>query len=153
LASAQAGTGIALPPRWRDTHIDQATNGDESMLKMIAAAALMLAAGGAAAQTAAAPQCAGKLVTIRLSEIKPGQIALFKKAVADHQAWYVARKNRTKVAYVRLGTQSGYDDSMAMTIVTYDSQPQPARDAAYASFVKEYQDSSQIKDEHRGCMN
>ncbi len=125
------------------------------MMKQMMAAVLMLTATSATAQTNAIGglQCAGKLVTVRLSTIKPGQLALFKKAVADHQAWYATRKKGTKVAYVRLAERGAYDDSMAMSVVTYDPAPQPARDAAYAAFVKKYQDSSSVKDEYRGCMN
>lgn len=129
------------------------------MIKGLSVLILALAATGASAQTGpiGTLQCTGKSVTIRMSIIKPGQLALFKKAVADHQAWYAKNNNGTKVAYVRL-TQRGaggtlsYDDSAAMTVVTYDSKPQPKHDDSYAAFVKEYQDSSTVKDEHRGCM-
>ena len=129
------------------------------MIKQISAVLLALAATGAVAQTGplGTLQCTGKPVTIRLSIIKPGQLALFKKAVADHQAWYAKNGNGTKVALVRVtkrgaGGALSYDDSAAMTVVTYDTKPQPARDAGYAAFVKAYQDSSTVKDEHRGCL-
>ncbi|MBX9860749.1 MAG: hypothetical protein K2Y20_14355 [Sphingomonas sp.] len=128
------------------------------MIKQLGAILLALAATGAVAQTGplGALQCTGKPVTIRLSIIKPGQLALFKKAVADHQAWYAKNGNGTKVAMVRLTKRAGgalsYDDGTAMTVVTYDAKPQPAKDAGYAAFVKEYQDSSTVKDEHRGCL-
>ncbi|MBY0282908.1 MAG: hypothetical protein K2W81_02955 [Sphingomonas sp.] len=132
------------------------------MIKQISAVLLALAATGAVAQSAPGGplgtlQCTGKPVTIRLSIIKPGQLALFKKAVADHQAWYAKNGNGTKVTLVRVtkrgaGGALSYDDSAAMTVVTYDAKPQPARDAGYAAFVKEYQDSSTVKDEHRGCL-
>jgi hypothetical protein len=129
------------------------------MIKHLSAILLSLAATSAVAQNGpiGTLQCTGKPVTIRMSIIKPGQLALFKKAVADHQAWYAKNNNATKVAFVRL-TQRGaggalsYDDSAAMTVVTYDTKPQPAHDEGYAAFVKEYQDSSTVKDEHRGCM-
>ncbi len=129
------------------------------MIKQISAILLALAATGAVAQTGplGTLQCTGKPVTIRMSIIKPGQLALFKKAVVDHQAWYAKNGNGTKVALVRVtkrgaGGALSYDDSAAMTVVTYDTKPQPARDAAYAAFVKAYQDSSTVKDEHRGCL-
>lgn len=129
------------------------------MIKQISAVLLALAATGAVAQTGplGTLQCTGKPVTIRMSIIKPGQLALFKKAVADHQAWYAKNGNGTKVALVRVtkrgaGGALSYDDSAAMTVVTYDTKPQPARDAGYAAFVKAYQDSSTVKDEHRGCL-
>lgn len=131
------------------------------MIKQISAVLLAFAATGALAQSASggplgALQCTGKPVTIRMSIIKPGQLALFKKAVADHQAWYAKNGNGTKVAMVRLTKRAGgalsYDDGTAMTVVTYDAKPQPARDAGYAAFVKAYQDSSTVKDEHRGCL-
>ena len=128
------------------------------MIKQLGAILLALAATGAVAQTGplGALQCTGKPVTIRMSIIKPGQLALFKKAVADHQAWYAKNGNGTKVAIVRLTKRAGgtlsYDDGAAMTVVTYDNKPQPAHDAGYAAFVKAYQDSSTVKDEHRGCL-
>lgn len=128
------------------------------MIKRISAILLGLAATSAVAQTGpiGTLQCTGKPVTIRMSTIKPGQLALFKKAVADHQAWYAKNGNGTKVALLRLTKRAGsttvYDDSEAMTVVTYDTKPQPARDAGYAAFVKAYQDSSTVKDEHRGCL-
>ena len=129
------------------------------MVKQIVAALLIAVASGAVAQTGPIGdlQCSGKPVTIRLSAIKPGQLATFKKAVADHQAWYAAHKNGTKVAYLRVTKRTAgklaYDDDSAMTVVTYDNTPQPAHDAGYAAFVKEYQASSTVKDEHRGCLN
>ncbi|WP_168727506.1 MULTISPECIES: hypothetical protein [Sphingomonas] len=128
------------------------------MIKQLSAILLAMAATGAVAQTGplGALQCTGKSVTIRLSIIKPGQYALFKKAVADHQAWYARGGNGTKVTLMRVTKRTGgtlsYDDSSALTVVTYDTKPQPARDAAYAAFVKAYQDSSTVKDEHRGCL-
>ena len=129
------------------------------MIKQISAILLALAATGAVAQTGplGTLQCTGKPVTIRMSIIKPGQLALFKKAVADHQAWYAKNNNGTKVTLVRVtkrgaGGALSYDDSAAMTVVTYDTKPQPVRDAGYAAFVKAYQDSSTVKDEHRGCL-
>lgn len=100
--------------------------------------------------------CKGKPVTIRFGTIKPGQGALFRKAVADHQAWYAARGNGTTVAIIRVTTRTGntlaYDDNDAMTVVTYDAKPQPPHDAAYDAFVKEYRDSEDVKEEHRGCL-
>ncbi|MFX4853963.1 hypothetical protein ABTC27_19495, partial [Acinetobacter baumannii] len=66
-------------------------------------AAIMAAglSGAVAAQApAASAVCSGKAVTIRLSAIKPGQLAAFRKAVADHQAWYAAHHNATKVEFV-----------------------------------------------------
>jgi len=101
-------------------------------------------------------QCAGKPVTIRYSEIKPGQLETFKKAVAAHNAWYAAGKNATRTTLIRVikrsGDKAAYDDGAAMTMTVYDTKPQPARDAAYAAFVKLYNDSSNVKEEHRGCM-
>ena len=129
------------------------------MIRQLSAILLALAATGAAAQTGplGGLQCTGKPVTIRMSVIKPGQLALFKRAVADHQAWYAKNGNGTKVALMRVtkrgaGGALSYDDGVAMTVVTYDPKPQPKHDAGYAAFVKEYQDSSTVKDEHRGCL-
>lgn len=133
------------------------------MMRSIGALLLALAATGAGAQNQGQNgplgglSCAGRIVTIRLSAIKPGQLALFKKAVADHQAWYAKNGSGTKVNLMRI-TQRGaggtlaFDDSAAITIVSYDTKTQPKRDEGYAAFVKEYQASSTVKDEHRGCL-
>lgn len=132
------------------------------MIRYLVVAALACAgtsvATGAVAQSAAIGglQCTGKPVTIRVSTIKPGQFAAFRKAVQAHQAWYAGHGNATKVALVRLAKRSGtgaaYDDGEAMTIVSYDSKPQPAHDGAYQAFVDAYQASSSVKSEYRGCQ-
>lgn len=125
----------------------------------LAAIAGGASAGGASAQTAPSLGglvCAGKAVTFRYGTVKPGQDALFRKAVADHQAWYAAHGNKTIVKIIHVAARSAgkaaYDDHAAMTMVTYDSAPQPAHDAAYDAFVKEYRDSETVSEEHRGCM-
>lgn len=113
-------------------------------------------AGVASAQGPAGVQCTGKPATIRTSTIKPGMFDLFKKAVADHQAWYKSKGNATTVTLVRQfkggNGPAAWDDSAAMTITVYDAgKPKPDSDAAYRAFVKEYADSSTLKDEYRGC--
>jgi len=130
------------------------------MLKFAAILSSLAIAGAAQAPVAAQQsgdlQCAGKRVAIRVSTIKPGQFAAFRKAVQAHQAWYAGHGNATKVALVRLAKRSGtgaaYDDGEAMTIVSYDSKPQPAHDGAYQAFVDAYQASSSVKSEYRGCQ-
>ena len=130
------------------------------MRTVLTVAALTLLATAATAQAPTGPlgglSCSGKAVTIRYGTIKPGKAALFKKAVADHQAWYRAHGNGTTVETVRVTTRSGtkliFDDGAALTIVTYDPKPQPAHDAAYDAFVGEYRDSQDLKEEHRGCL-
>jgi len=117
----------------------------------------MAMTGAASAQQQGGVQCTGKQTTIRMSMIKPGKLDLFKKAVADHQAWYKSKGNGTTVSFVRQIKSgqgpAGWDDSMAMTIVVYDtSKPRADQDDAYKAFVKEYADSSTLKDEHRGCQ-
>ncbi|OQW48308.1 MAG: hypothetical protein A4S16_01215 [Proteobacteria bacterium SG_bin6] len=132
------------------------------MRKFVAAGLLALGVAGIQAPLGAQSgvagdlQCTGKRVAIRYSEIKPGQIETFKKAVAAHNAWYAAGKNGTRTTLIRVIKRSGdktvYDDGAAMTMTVYDTKPQPPRDAAYAAFVKLYTDSSDVKEEHRGCM-
>lgn len=129
------------------------------MHKRVMAALLALGAVIAVPAQSQAPQvslCKGQPVTIRYSEIKPGQYELFKRAVAEHNAWYAANKNATRTQIIRLtkrsGTNVSFDDGAAMTMTVYDKKPQPTQDAAYEAFVKDYRDSSVLKDEHRGCM-
>lgn len=132
------------------------------MRKVVMAGLLAMGAlvGASAAGAQSGPiggvQCAGKPVTVRYSEIKPGQLETFKKAVAAHNAWYAAGKNATRVTLIRVVKRSdgkvAYDDGAAMTMTVYDTKPQPPHDDAYNAFVKLYNDSSSVKEEHRGCM-
>lgn len=132
------------------------------MRRMMIAGLLALAATAAVAQPqapVAAPQaiaCAGNVMTYRYSAIKPGQEALFRKAAADHAAWYASKGSKTSVQLLRVLVRSGstvsYDDTHMISLVTYDGAPQPPRDAGWDQFVKEYADSSDVVEEHRGCL-
>jgi hypothetical protein len=120
---------------------------------------LTLASQAIFAQT---PACDGNIVIVRLSEIKPGHMSDFTAATAAHKAWY--RNNGIKdneiinsrviVRDQASGAQS-YSDSQ---ILSYHINPPsnskiPNRgDAAWNAYVKQYRDSSEIKNEYVTCM-
>ena len=109
-----------------------------------------LAAGAAAAQQM--PPCAGHYEVVRTDTVKPGKMELFKKAIADHQAWYVAHKmpDRIMLGQVLLpkGAAGGpFSDSSVMTIHTDaagPSAPPHANDKAWDAYVAEYNASSDV---------
>lgn len=110
----------------------------------------------AAVQTTPAPPCNGRFATVRVSEIKPGQRAVFEKAVADHSAWYAARNSpvRTYLAPVLAQGRAAFDPNVAMTITVYGRTPAqpPQQDAAYSAFVAAYRASSTMRSETRVCL-
>ncbi|AHE53327.1 hypothetical protein NX02_08015 [Sphingomonas sanxanigenens DSM 19645 = NX02] len=125
------------------------------MMKGFIAGVALLAATGAWAQ-AAAPGAAcpagTRYGTIRHSLIKPGKLAVFEKAVAAHNAWYVDKKNATRTRLMRLVDKRALMESEAATITLYADTPMPERDAAFEAFTALYRDSSTLKDEMRGCL-
>jgi hypothetical protein len=132
-----------------------------TLLCFIVAAALH--AAPVHAQTAA-PACFGDVVTVRLSQIKPGgSIQGFTKAVEAHKAWY--RSNgitdndiiaaRVFVRDEKTGLPLKYSDT---EILSFHLRP-PAQsrtpnrnDAAFQAFVKLYRDNSDLKSEYWACM-
>lgn len=108
------------------------------------------------------PQCNGDIALVRVSEIKPGQMEGFMAAVAAHKAWYRShgfQDNVIVAARVILRDEKTgamkYSDTEA---VTYHVRPPgPAqtgskRDAAWDAYVKQYRDTSDIKNEYMTCM-
>jgi hypothetical protein len=117
---------------------------------------LILAAFGLAAFASAAmaepPTCGGAYQVVRNSTIKPGKMALFLKAVHDHQAWYADHGMKDRILVGRIlshdSDAGGFSSSSAMTIHTDLSQMAPPAhapdDAAWNAYVEEYKASSDL---------
>lgn len=107
------------------------------------------------------PECkGGAYQVIRFDEVKDGKWDLFVKAVKDHAAWYAANGLPDKVELGRLLEKApltgalSYSQKQAMTIhsrMEKPEGPQPT-DAAWAAFVQEYRDSSEIKKTVIACV-
>jgi hypothetical protein len=126
-----------------------------SIMKVIAFAVL----GGVVATAASAqsmPECKGQFEVIRMDSIKPGKMEEFKKAVADHQAWYKARGASDKIILGRIiikGAAPAYAPDQAITIhVETPGSEEGAHDAAWSAFVAEYNDSSTITSTTIACL-
>ena len=110
----------------------------------------------------ALPPCDGDITMVRVSTIKPGAMANFMAAVAAHKAWYRSHgfKDNIIVAskvFVRdekTGTMK-YSDTEVVTYhirIPGGARTQDKRDAAWDAYVKQYRDSSDIKNEYMTCM-
>ena len=107
-----------------------------------------------------APTCSGTVTIVRISEVKPGKVNDFMAAVAAHQAWYRAHGVTTDHIYAAriLETdpatkQAHYSDAKFMTF--HVNPPHgidlPRNDDAWKAYVKQYQDSSEMKSEYITC--
>jgi hypothetical protein len=130
------------------------------MLKFISPMfALMLMSASALAVDF--PECkGGAYQVIRLDEIKDGKWDLFVKAVKDHAAWYAANGRPDKIELGRLLEKNAvtgalsYSQKQALTIHSVMEKPEEPKptDAAWAAFVQEYRDSSEIKKTVVACV-
>lgn len=110
----------------------------------------------------AMPRCDGDIAIVRVSTIKPGQVENFMSAVAAHKAWYrshgfednVIVASRVMLRDEKTGAMK-YSDT---EVFTYHVRPpgpaqtQPKHDAAWDAYVKQYRDTSDIKNEYITCM-
>jgi hypothetical protein len=106
--------------------------------------------------------CDGDIAVVRISAIKPGAMAGFMAAVAAHKAWYrshgfsdnVIVASRVIVRDDKTGAMK-YSDA---EVVTYHVRPPggkettPKKDAAWDAYVKQYQDTSDVKSTYVTCM-
>jgi hypothetical protein len=120
----------------------------------------VVAATAASAQSL--PECKGHFEVIRADDIKPGKMDEFRKAVADHQAWYAAHglKDRILLAQIINQTDTGtpaFATDKVLTIHT-ETPGTPAaveegqKDAAWSAYVNEYKDSSTITSTTIACV-
>ena len=107
----------------------------------------LAAASSAMAQTAGAPPCAGQWQVIRVSKIKPGQMAGFMDAVKDQQAWYAGHGLKDRIMVGRMLEATGYSADTAVTIhdkVDGPASPPHEGDAKWNAFVAKFRASSDI---------
>ncbi|RXH57428.1 hypothetical protein [Granulicella sibirica] len=112
-------------------------------------------------QTTAPPasiSCDGTPAAVRVSEIKPGMMADFLKAVDAHRAWYRAHGFTANQIYASRVYDQGPNAPFSETeVLTFHVNPPTAsrpveQDDAYKAFVKMYRDTSSLKNEYRICM-
>jgi hypothetical protein len=105
--------------------------------------------------------CDGSYNVVRVSEIKPGMMSTFMKAVAGHQAWYAAAGAPDKIVAMRVIERDSatkvqsYSETQVVTShvepVRRD-HPLPPEADSYMAFVDLYKQSSTIKAEYHTCM-
>lgn len=110
----------------------------------------------AAQQPRTRPKCDGDFNIIRVSEIKPGKMDTFLKAVEAQQAWYQKGGTPDKISLMRvydMGTGS-FSTTEALTshVEPGDRTQMVPHDAGYDAFVALYKESSTIKYEYFTCM-
>ena len=101
--------------------------------------------------------CSG---SVRLSEVKPGMMDKFLKAVAAQQAWYKNAGMPDQIGLMRILVQDpatkaySVSDSQAITthIIPASSGKGPTHDAAWDAFVAMFSDSSSIKTTYTTCI-
>jgi hypothetical protein len=131
---------------------------------------LLLLTTAAAVQSAsvqaqgAAPACFGDVMTIRISQIKPGgTVQGFLKAVEAHKSWYRANgitdndivAARVFVRDDKTGQPTKYSDTEILTLhlrPPATSRTPNRNDAAFQTFVKQYRDNSDLKTEYLACV-
>ena len=122
-------------------------------------ASLLLGAALLASATqvqAAEAGCSGSVDVLRVSKVKPGQMALFLKASQDQEAWYKSHGLKDSFTVPRVfpagskaGTPVGADT--AITLHTNTDPKRPANDAGWNAFVKEFADASTIETQYIVC--
>jgi len=110
----------------------------------------------------ALPACDGDIAVVRISAIKPGAMPGFLAAVAAHKAWYrshgfndnVIVTSRVILTDDKTGAMK-YSDA---EVVSYHVRPpggketEAKKDAAWDAYVKQYRDTSDIKNSYLTCM-
>lgn len=118
----------------------------------------------AAAQQAPAARtpmpCSGSLNIVRISDVKPGMMDKFLKAVAAQQTWYKNAGMPDQIGLMRILVQDpatkaySVSDSQAITthIIPASSGKGPTHDAAWDAFVAMFSASSSIKTSYTTCI-
>lgn len=105
--------------------------------------------------------CNGSYNVVRISEIKPGMMSTFMKAVEGHKAWYAAAEAPDKIIAMRVidrdpatKAQSYSETQMVTSHVepVKRDHPLPPEGDSYKAFVDLYRQSSTIKAEYHTCM-
>jgi hypothetical protein len=129
---------------------------------LFASIAIQAQAPSAPASSASTPlACDGSYNVVRISEIKPGKMSTFMKAVAGHQAWYAAAGAPDKIVAMRVinrdpatKVQSYSETQMVTTHVepVKRDHPLPPEADSYKAFVDLYKQSSTITAQYNTCM-
>jgi hypothetical protein len=106
--------------------------------------------------------CDGDIAIVRIAAIKPGRMQSYMAAVAAHKAWYRSHGFKDNVIVAsRVILRDDKTGAMKYTdteVVTYHIRPpgsaetQSKRDASWDAYVKQYRDTSDIKNEYVTCM-
>ena len=111
------------------------------------------------ATTPAVPvSCTGTPAVVRVSEVKPGMMDDFLKAVDAHRAWYRSHGFTANQIYASRVYEPGPNAAFSSTeVLTFHVNPPTAsapiqQDDSYKAFVKMYRDTSTLKSEYRVCM-
>jgi hypothetical protein len=116
---------------------------------------------GQAPAAAAEPKsdCTGNLNLVRLSDIKPGMMDQFLKAVADQTAWYKKAGLKDRISVMRVMEQDpatkAWKFSATKTITTHimpAGREAIKHDADWDAFVAEFSASSTIEKSYVACM-
>lgn len=110
----------------------------------------------------APPACAGDLAIVRVATIKPGAIQAYLAAVAAHKAWYRSHGFNDNVIVasrvIQTDERTGAMKYSDREVITYHVRPPGSaptnakKDAAWDAYVKQYRDTSEIKNEYLTCM-
>jgi hypothetical protein len=127
-------------------------------LKCVLAVALLSPFAVSTAATAQAPNrlpCDGTYNVVRISDVKPGMMATFEKAVMAQKAWYKQAGTKDEISLMRIADpKSGsYSETEAITTHTsVNGAPTTKQDAAYDAFVAMFKESSTIKTQYFTCV-
>lgn len=118
-------------------------------------------AAGQMAAAAAAPKgdCSGSINLVRVSDIKPGMMDQFLKAVADQAAWYKKAGLKDRISVMRVMEQDPATkawkfsaDKAVTTHITPADRGPLKHDADWDAFVAEFSASSTIEKSYVTCM-
>ena len=104
----------------------------------------------------ASASCDGTPTIVRVSEVKPGMMPDFLKAVDAHRAWYRSHGFTTNQIYAlrvydRAANRFSETEALTFHINPPSSGAPVEQDDSYKAFVKMYRDSSTLKDEYHAC--
>src|SRR5581483_9287506 len=107
------------------------------------------------------PACDGDITVVRVSTIRPGQLEGFMSAVAAHKAWYRSHGYKDNVIVasriINRDEKTGAMKYSDAEVLTYHVRPpggpaEPKHDAAWDAYVKQYRETSDIKNQYITCM-
>jgi hypothetical protein len=106
------------------------------------------------------PACDGVFNVLRLSEITPtGSLDKFMSAVSAQQAWYSSHGYPDVIFAAKVTERDpqtkkwGFSNTQVLTYhYTKAGTPPVKRDAAWDAYVKQYNETSTIKETHVNCV-